>query len=130
MAVRYSKDPQIDRTLRHSVRDGVAYSVMSGGGETYFSAFALFLKATAPQVALLATLPPLLGSLAQLIAAWLAARLPRRKPIILLGATSQALMWLPMIVLPLLFPDNAIELLILCVTLYYATGNLAVPLWV
>lgn len=130
MTVRYSKDPQIDRTLRHSVRDGVAYSVMSGGGETYFSAFALFLKASAPQVALLATLPPLLGSLAQLLAAWLAARLPRRKPLILIGATLQALVWLPLIALPLLFPDHAIELLILCVTLYYAAGNLAVPLWV
>lgn len=74
MLTRYSKDPQVDRTLRHSVRDGVAYSVMAGGGETYFSAFALFPKATAPQVGLLATLPPLLGSLAQLLAVWLGGR--------------------------------------------------------
>lgn len=130
MSVRYSKDPQVDRTLRHSVRDGVAYSVMSGGGETYFSAFALFLKATAPQVALLATLPPLLGSLAQLLAAWLAARLRRRKPVILVGATMQALVWIPLVGLPLVFPAYAIELLILCVTLYYAMGHLAAPLWV
>lgn len=130
MTLRYSKDPQIDRTLRHSVRDGVAYSVMSGGGETYLSAFALFLKASAPQVALLATLPPLLGSLAQLLSAWLVRRLRQRRRMILAGASLQAFIWLPLLSLPLLFPEQAVLLLIACVTLYHATGNFAVPLWI
>lgn len=129
MAVRYSKDPQVDRTLRHAVRDGVAYSVMSGGGETYLSAFALFLKASAPQVALLATLPPLLGSLAQVLSAWLARGARRRKPLILVGAWLQAFAWLPLLLLPLMFPDQAIAWLVVCVTLYYAAGNFTVPLW-
>ena len=128
--MRYSKDPAVDRTLRHSVRDGVAYSAMSGGGETYFSAFALFLKASAPQVALLATLPPLLGSLAQLLSAWLVQRLRRRKPLIMFGAGMQALTWLPLMALPLLFPERAVPLLIACVTLYHAMGNFAAPPWI
>ena len=51
-AGQFSKDPAIDSALRHSVRDGMAYTVQVGAGETYFSAFALFLRATAPQVAL------------------------------------------------------------------------------
>lgn len=130
MPVRYSKDPQVDSTLRHSVRDGVAYSVMSGSGETYLSAFALFLKASVPQVALLATLPPLLGSLAQLLSAWLVSRLRQRKRMILAGASLQAIMWLPLLLLPLVYPEHAIVLLIACVTLYHATGNFAVPLWI
>jgi MFS family permease len=130
MSVRYSKDPQIDRTLRHSVRDGVAYSVMSGCGETYLSAFALYLKATAPQVALIATLPPLLGSLAQMLSAWLVRRLRRRKRMILAGASLQALVWLPLLLLPLFYPEQAILLLVLCATLYHASGNFAVPLWI
>lgn len=130
MPVRYSKDPQVDSTLRHSVRDGVAYSVMTGGGETYLSAFALFLKASAPQVALLAALPPLLGSLAQLLSAWLVQRLRTRKRMILAGALLQAVIWLPLLFLPLLYPEHAIVLLIACVTLYHATGNFAVPLWI
>ena len=46
MSRRFAKDPSVDRALRHSVRDGVAYSVMAGAGETYFSAFAIFFKAT------------------------------------------------------------------------------------
>ena len=61
-AGQFSKNPVVDKALRHSVRDGMAYSVQVGAGETYFSAFALFLRATAPQIALLATLPPLLAS--------------------------------------------------------------------
>jgi MFS family permease len=130
MAVRYSKDPRVDRTLRHSVRDGVAYSVMSGAGETYFSAFALFLKASAPQVAMLSVLPQLLGSLAQLLSAWLGARLSRRKPLILVGASLQALVWVPLVALPLSFPDLAIPLLLICVTFYHAAANLAVPVWI
>jgi hypothetical protein len=47
---------------------------MMGIGETYLSAFALFLKASTPQIGLLASLPPLLGSLAQLLSAWLRSR--------------------------------------------------------
>ena len=45
MSRGFTKDPKINSALRHSVKDGVAYSVMTGAGETYFSAFALFLKA-------------------------------------------------------------------------------------
>jgi MFS family permease len=120
MTTVYSKDPQVDRTLHHSVRDAVAYSVMSGGGETYFSAFALFLKASASQVGLLATLPALLGSLAQLLAVWLGARLPRRLPVILAGASLQAVVLLPLVILPLSWPHHAVPVLIGCVT----------PLWI
>jgi len=50
---RYVEDPVVDRSLHHSMRDAAAYSVMTGGGETYFSAFAIFLKASITQVALL-----------------------------------------------------------------------------
>jgi len=102
---------------------------MSGGGETYFSAFALFLRASAPQVALLAVLPQLLGSLTQLLSAWQGARLRRRKHLILVGASLQALVWLPLVSLPLAVPDQAVPLLLVFVTLYHAGGNLAAPAW-
>ena len=47
---QFSKDPIVDRSLRHSVRDGMAYSVQVGAGETYFSAFALFLCRLASRI--------------------------------------------------------------------------------
>lgn len=127
--MRYSKDPQIDKSLGHSLKDAVSYSVMTGSVETYFSAFALFLKANASQVAVLATLPNLLGSLAQLVSAWLGHRLQRRKPIMVQGAYFQAAVLPLMILLPWLFPEHAIPLLLVFLTLYYAAGHFISPQW-
>ncbi len=72
-------------SLNHSMRDGIAFSVMSGAGETYLSAYALFLKATAEEIALLASVPPLIGSGMQLVSAWLGRRGMPRKPLIVAG---------------------------------------------
>lgn len=127
--MRYSPEPETDRSLRHSVRDGVAHSVMLGGGEIYFSAFALFLKATTAQIGLLASLPPLLGSFAQILSAWLGHVTGKRKAIIVTGASLQAFIWLPLVILPLYFPDHAATLLIAFVVIYYASAGLAAPQW-
>lgn len=129
MARRYSRDPDVDRSLRHSVRDGVASSVQSGAGENYFNAFAVHLKATTPQIALLASLPPLAGSLAQLLSAWLGQRIGNRRDLILLGVRLQLFMWLPIVVLPLLFPEQAVTLFVICIVLYHGAANLAAPQW-
>jgi MFS family permease len=106
---RYSKDPQIDRSLRHSVRDGGAYAVMLGFGETYFSAFAVFLKASTAQIGFLASVPALLASFAQLLSAWLGHTFGNRKAIILLGAGLQAFIWIPMALLPWLQSDYTVK---------------------
>lgn len=126
---RYSKDPQTDKSLHHSLKDAVAFSVMSGSIETYFSAFALVLKATVSQVALLTTLPNLLGSLAQLLSAWLGHRLNRRKPLIVYGALFQASILPFMVILPNVWPESAILVLLVSLTLYYAAGHFIAPQW-
>ncbi len=127
-AGQFSKDPVVDKALRHSVRDGMAYSVQVGAGETYFSAFALFLKATAPQIALLSTLPPLLASGAQIFSAWLGGYAGRRR-LVLMGCALQALLWLPIIVLPALLGQYAIPALLVLLVLYHSANNLAAPQW-
>lgn len=129
MATPYSKDPQVERALRHSVKDGVAYSIMSGGGESYFSAFAIYLRATTAQIGIFASLPPLLASLAQLLSSWLGRLTGHRKAIIVFGATLQGLCLLPLAILPLLFPQHAVPILIGCAVFYFAGANLAAPQW-
>jgi len=116
-------------SLRHSLKDARAYAVMMGAGETYLSAFALFLKASTPQIGLLASLPPLIGSLAQILSAGLGHLTGRRKPIILAGAGLQAAAWLPIILLPLLFPAAAVPFLIAAVIVYHCGAHLAAPQW-
>lgn len=126
---RYSKDSQTNKSLHHSLKDAVAFSVMSGSIETYFSAFALLLKASATQVAFLTSLPNLLGSFAQLLSAWLGHRLNQRKPLIVYGALFQATILPLMILLPLLWPEYAVYILLLCLTFYYAAGHFIAPQW-
>jgi MFS family permease len=102
--------------------------VQVGAGETYFSAFALFLNATAAQVALLSTLPPLLGSSAQIFSAWLGTHFGRRR-LVLWGCTLQALLWLPILLVPLLFAPFAIPALLVLLALYQGANNLSAPQW-
>jgi MFS family permease len=136
--MQYSKDPTVDRSLRHSVRDGMASSAAVGSAETYLSAFALFFRASASQVALLATLPALLGALGQFLAAWMNRDQGRRKPLIVAGAVLQAVIWLLLGAMALWLPEQtsvlrlpgyAVPLLLVLVTLYFFCGQLTVPLW-
>lgn len=125
---QFSKDPVVDKALRHSVRDGMGYAVQVGAGETYFSAFALFLRATTPQVALISTLPPLLAASAQIFSAWIGGSVGRRR-LVLLGCSLQALLWLPILLIPVLFPSYAVGALLALLVLYHGTNNLAAPQW-
>jgi len=125
----FSKDPVVEGSLRHSIKDGITYSVMTGAAENYFSAFALLLKASTTQIGVLASLPPLLASFAQLVSAWLGRRTGRRKQIIVFGAIVQATTLVPLTLLPLLFPERAIELLLICAVVYYIGPNLGSPQW-
>ena len=126
---RFARDPQGNHSLHHSINDGMFYSMMVGAGEIYFTAFALFLKVTAAQVGLLSTLPPLLGSFAQLISVWINRRIKVCKPIILAGVTTQACLWIPFLILVLIRPEQPLLPLLVLLTLYYGAAHLAVPTW-
>lgn len=124
-----SRDPDVERSLKHSLKDATAFATMTGIGETYLSAFAVFLKATTPQIGLLASLPPLLASLTQLFSAWIGRVTGQRKLIVLAGASLQAFAWLPILALPILFPAHAVPLLIASVVVYHGGAHLAAPQW-
>tara|TARA_B110000503_G_scaffold38102_1_gene62536 strand:- start:8055 stop:9470 length:1416 start_codon:yes stop_codon:yes gene_type:complete len=125
----YSKDVRVDKSLRHSIKDGVAFSVMTGSGESYFSAFAIFLRATTPQVALLASLPPLLASFSQVLAVYIGQHTGARKNVVVAGAIIQLCALALIAVLPHCFPDFSFELLLCLVVIYFAGSNLGAPLW-
>ena len=129
MEHHYSRDPQVERSLRYSVRDGVAWSVMFGAGESYLQAFAVFLKATTAQITLLAALPALLGSLSQLASGWIVGRAVQRKSLIFGGVLLQALTWLPIIALAFVPTEHPVLWLIVWVALYYVGGQFAAPPW-
>jgi MFS family permease len=119
----------VEKSLSHSLKDGAAYAAMIGIGETYFSAFALSLHATTQQIGVLASVPAMLASFVQLVSAWLGKRTGHRKLLVLAGASVQALALVPIALLPLLFPDVAVPLLIASVALYYCGAHFGAPLW-
>ncbi len=127
--IELNTEQQVEKSLQHSLKDAGAYAVMVGMGETYLSAFALFLRASVPQIGLLASLPPLLASLVQLFSAWLGRWTGHRKMIVLAGASIQASAWLPIIALPFVIREHAVTALIVCVILYYCGAHLSAPQW-
>jgi MFS family permease len=125
----YSRDPQIEKSLQHSIKDGVYYATMTGGAESYFSAFAIHLQASTTVIGLLASLPPLLASSMQVLSAWLGRKLGKRKEIIVFGALLQAACLVPLALVPLLVSDHAAVLVIPIVFVYLCGPNLGAPQW-
>ncbi|MEX0942754.1 MAG: MFS transporter [Pseudomonadales bacterium] len=125
----FSKDEKIEKSLGHSIKDGVTFAIMGGVSESYFGAFAVFLKATAPQIGLLASLPPLLASFIQMFAVWLGQVTGIRRGIIVTGALLQVFALVCVALLPFMFPDYAFALLLASVILYFIGPNLGAPLW-
>jgi len=119
----------VERSRRYGIREGAFQAIMQGGGENYLSAFALLLHATAFQIGLLSALPQLVGTWAQLLSVKVLNRFQHRKAVILAGAVGQAALWLPLLTLPLLFPEDGPWLLIACTVVYFAMGHFAVPAW-
>jgi MFS family permease len=118
-----------ERSRRYGIREGAFAAIMKGGGENYLSAFALLLHATPLQIGLLSALPQLVGTWSQLLSVKVLNRFQHRKAIILTGAAGQALWWIPLLILPLLFPGQGPWLLIACAVGYFALGHFATPAW-
>ena len=117
------------KSLVYSIIDGCAWSVMFGLGESYFTAFAVFLKASNTLIGLLATLPQLIGSAFQLISANILDRSGNRKRLIVPPVILQTLTWVPMFLLPFIWKEKGAVLLIVCVIAYRIADNLVAPAW-
>ena len=109
--------------------DGSVYSAMLGLTQDYVVPFALALKATVLQVGLLSSIPNLTMALSQLGAPRLAERAGSRKRLILPVVFLHALMWVPILLIPYLFPGEKIWWLIGLLTLSTILGSLGNPAW-
>jgi MFS family permease len=125
------KGYQNDPSLKASMNDGVSHAVMLGAGETYLGPFGIALQATTLQVGILGTLPQLFGAVMQWASAISMDRFTNRRRVIVAGAMSQGLLWLPIALLPFLFGsgETTVWLLIGLVLLYHGTNGAVVPVW-
>ncbi len=117
--------------LRASVLDAMWFSVMLGCAESYLTAYAIFLGGSVLQVGLVATLPPLIGALIQLLGVKMMQHIPNRRKLIALGAKIQAVMWIPIALLEFFAgqSESTVWILIGFVILYHGAGNVITPVW-
>ncbi|MBM4139710.1 MAG: MFS transporter [Nitrospira sp.] len=114
---------------RFGIRDGLFQAVTQGGGEQYLSAFALLSYATPLHLSILSAMPQLLGAWAQLVSVKVSHWFPTRKTQIFWGLIGQSFSWIPILALPLLWPEFGPWLLIACVALYFTFTHFTSPAW-
>jgi len=124
-----SQDNKVRRSLRYSIYDGTAWSAMTGLTQDFITPFALALKATLSQIALLNGIPNLLAALAQLKTPELVHKLGSRKRVILPMVFLQTMMWAPILLIPYLITSHQAWWLIALFTLCSVSGTLGNPAW-
>lgn len=121
------------RTRNMSIKEGSASSVMSGMTDSYITPFAYAINASNVQIGFLSGIPSLLSPLSQITGSRFMERYPRKR-IIMISVALQALTWLPMIILGLLFMKGVFTnylpiTLVVFYSLYAALGAIAGPAW-
>lgn len=114
---------------RFGIRDGMFQAIAQGGGEHYLSAFALLLSATPFQLSILSAIPQILGTWAQLISVKVSHWFPSQASQVYWGIIGQSVSWVPILVLPLLWPEHGPWLLIVGVAIYFICTHFTSPAW-
>ena len=119
------------KTSKDIVREGSLDALKIGAGETYFGAFGVFLGGSPLQIGALATLPPLIGSMAQVFGMRLAEQVRSRRETIAKCIRVQAALCMLFGSVAFVFSSSwwALSALIGLVAVYHVTIGLIAPLW-
>lgn len=121
------------RARRHSIKEGMFASIKTALGYNYISPFAIAINASNSVVAMLGSIVGILGPISQIFGSRLIEKYPRKK-IIIKQVFFESLMWIPFIIIALLFYKgiiiNALPLiLLLTFAVYIIINNIAHPAW-
>ncbi|MGV8086267.1 MAG: MFS transporter [Candidatus Woesearchaeota archaeon] len=122
-----SEKKAIEDTKKYSIIDGSASNVMFGFGEQYVTPYALKLGATNSDIGILASVPSFIGSIFQVIGAKLTDHYANRKKVVTFFVFLQAIMLLPLFIVPYL--TKSMLSLTLLFSLYLVFSNIAAPGW-
>jgi MFS family permease len=126
----YVGSPLIRSALWNSFLDGIASNGMLALNETFSVAGAVALRASSMGIALMASIPSLLGSVGQYLSPLLMHPSKGRKPLVLVGVAGQAFFlflaalsgWLPASIAPWAF--------VACFAAATLSTNLTGPFWI
>ena len=118
-------------TSKELVKEGSLDAVKVGAAESYFGAFGVFLGGTPMQIGALATLPPLVGAMAQVWGMRFAERAASRRSAAVRCIQLQAIFTLSLISVQYLCGTGwwALVALIALVSLYQVTIGMLAPIW-
>ncbi len=123
-----SIEQKVRKSLLFSIIDGSFNAMKVGFGESFFSAFAVFMRSNNIQLGLLSSLPQALGSLSQFLTNKLIRIFGSRKRLVCTGVLLEALMYIP-IALVFFFGDLRVFHLIAFVSIYWVFGAIVSPAW-
>ncbi len=119
------------QTSKEIVREGSLDALKIGAAETYFGAFGVYLGGTPLQIGALATLPPLIGAMAQAFGMRLAERVASRRDAIVRFIRIQAFLVVLLAGIEQVCDSDwwALVVLIALISCYYMTIGIIAPMW-
>ncbi|MDI6732889.1 MAG: MFS transporter [Planctomycetota bacterium] len=117
------------KSLKYAIIDGCAGASMGSFGDSFIPPFAIFLKANTFLIGLLSALPSLFGSFSQLLSAGMLDKVKVRKNLIIPAATIHTFSWLPIFIVPFIFPQSGPILLVLCYMFCVFAGHFSSAPW-
>ncbi|MFC1682573.1 hypothetical protein ACFL0X_03065, partial [Nanoarchaeota archaeon] len=128
------KEVELKRVARrHSIKEGIFASARSSFGERYVAPFAIAINASNSMVAMLSSITGLLGPLSQTFGSKLIEKYSRKK-IVLRSVFIESLMWLPFILVAILFYKGLVVnllplILLLSFSFLTIISNIGHPAW-
>lgn len=123
-----SASPIVQRALRLSVIEGMLHAVMVGLSESYLGALAVELGHRDTALALLTTLPMMLGAGAQLLSGPLSGLIGGRKRVIVLGGALQAAAHVAFVAIAWTGSQSLAALLFAKIA-FWISGSIIAPAW-
>jgi len=118
---------KIKRNLELSTIEGSFWAIMYGAGETFLSAFFVFLQFSAFQIAFLNSFPQFIGSCFQLLSSIIKNQFKTIKQFVVIASYLQAFFWLFLVFLILYNPSY--YLILIWVSLYWMVASIIGPAW-
>jgi len=117
-------------TLRDSVKEGIAWSVMHGAGERYVAPFVILGGSGLLHLAAITALPTLAGALVQWLSAAVTDTFGHRKRLFAGAGVMQTLVWIP-ICAAIFLPVNSGYWLMLAAYILFVGGHqFSIPPWI
>lgn len=99
-------EKELESSLKHSMRDSVFNSIAFSFTSVFFAAYAISLGAGSAYIGILAALPVVFWTAAQLPAARIVERIRRRKIVVVLSMAASRAMLVPLLVIPFMEGPN------------------------